>query len=566
MARSPAEGFGDEALFLENEAGEGLDLHYYLTVLARRKRLLAGIFLLVLAFSLVLYLVSPKLYRAVTVLQIERKTPTLVAAGVSMDVDSWIDAQSFYPTQYRLLRSRGLAERVVRKLNLAHDPTFNPPRAGRTPEGATAADDEQVVAGFASKLLGNLEVSPIRDTRLVEIAYVAESPDLAARVANAFAEAYIEWGLEKRSATVGRASGFLASQIEALKREIQDKEAQLQAYSRRTDIVALDPNSNVTLQRLEGLNRDYVQAVSERIQKEAKYKELLNSPDEAAADLVSGGLVGQLRAEQMKLEREYATRLNTFKPDWPAMQELQAKIEKGRQHLENVVKETVANAREQAKAEFQAALRREQGLAEELARQKAEAMKLNSAAVEYNNLKVEVSTRRGLLDELLRKQAETEVSARMGEARESNVLVVDRALPPKDHFRPSLVRNAGFGLVLGLMLGLGAVFLVEYADRRVKTPDEVERVLPYPILAAVPALDGREGKLGYGAYSYASPSRKQGAKPRETRDGGSQVSIELAPVHHPKLAAAEAYRTLRTMLLLSAPGGVRSVVVSSAVT
>ena len=536
---------------------EELDLSRYLEILHRRRRLLLVSLAASLVGAFVLYVISPKQYRASTVLQVERKTPALVAAGASVDVDSWADAQTFYPTQYRLLQSRGLAERVVRNLNLAADPAFNPPRSAVFSSSASL-DDEQALAALARRLQANLEVKPIRDTRLVEIAYTARDPVLAARIANGVAEAYIDWGVENRFASVGRASSFLASQIEALKREIQEKEAQLQAYSRRTDIVALDPNSNVTLQRLEGLNKDYVEAVSQRIQKEARYKELMSSQDEAAADLVSGGLVGQLRAEQLKLERDYATKLNTFKPDWPAMQELKARIEKGRQHLEKVIQETVSNAREQAKAEYQAALRREQSLAQELAKQKAEAMQLNSVAVEYNNLKVEVSTRRGLLDELLRKQAETEVSSRLANSRESNITVVDRALPPTSAFRPSLKRNLALGTALGLLFGVGLVFLAEYLDRRVKSPEELARLVDLPVLATIPdvSFDGVQS-----AYDYRSKKRKA----RTSLPADNKLTIELVPHLHPKAAAAEAYRTLRTALLLSSAGGLRSVVISSAV-
>lgn len=535
---------------------EELDLSRYWEILRRRRRLLLVSLAAGLIGAALLYVMSPKQYRASTLLLVERKTPALLAAGVSVDVDSWADAQTFYPTQYRLLQSRGLAERVVRNLNLAADPTFNPSRNG--PFASTASlDDEQVLAALARRLQAGLEVKPLRDTRLVEISFTAPNPELAARIANGVAEAYIDWGVETRFASVGRASSFLASQIEALKREIQEKEAQLQAYSRRTDIVALDPNSNVTLQRLEGLNKDYVEAVSQRIQKEARYKELMSSQEEAVADLVSGGLVGQLRAEQLKLERDYATKLNTFKPDWPAMQELKARIDKGRQHLENLIQETVSNAREQAKAEYQAALRREQSLAQELAKQKAEAMQLNSVAVEYNNLKVEVSTRRSLLDELLRKQAETEVSSRLGNSRESNILVVDRALPPASAFRPSLKRNLALGGALGLFLGIGLVFFAEYLDRRVKSPEEVDRLVGLPLLATIPDVSS-DG--GYTAYGYGSKQPKVGAS-----SPADDKFIELVPHLHPKLATAEAYRTLRTALLLSSAGGLRSVVISSAV-
>src|SRR5262249_33475189 len=150
----------------------------------------------------------------------------------------------------------------------------------------------------------------------------------------------------------GQASQFLAAQIEQLKQEIDNKERQLQAYSRQKDIVSVDPQSNVTLQKLESLNRDYAGAVADRVAKEARYHEVSTAPPYAIADTLSNGLVSQLRNEQARLEREYAEKLNLFKPEWPAMQQLKAQIDKGRQHLDSVISETVSKAREIAKSDY----------------------------------------------------------------------------------------------------------------------------------------------------------------------------------------------------------------------
>lgn len=550
------------------EPEEEFHLSQWIAVVRRRWRLLAAVCGVVLAVSVVKYAMTPKEYRATTTLQIERRVSGIATMENLFRVDPW--DMEFYPTQYRLLQSRGLAERVVKNLRLAEDPVFNPVRAG-LPTGreqaVTAADDQALLGALAGKLLGGLEVNPIRNTRLVEVSYRAPTPELAARVANGVAEAFIDWGIETRYATVGKASSFLASQIETLKGEIQDKEAQLQAYSRRTDIVALDPGSNVTMQRLEALNRDYVQAVSERITKESRYKELTSGPKETVADSLSGGLVSQLRQELLKMERDYATRLQTYKPEWPAMQELKGQIERARQHLASVVDETVNASLESARAEYQTALRREQALAAELARLKAEAMQLNSAAVEYNNLKVEVSTRRALLDDLLRKQSETEVASRLQGTRDSNVVIVDRALVPGGPYRPSLRRSLAMGLLLGLGLGLGAVFLAEYLDRTIKTPDDVDRILALPVLAVIPDVAKARKGYGYGyGYGYGEP-RGSRRRPQPAKDDGGHdpVAVELIPHVQPRLSVSEAYRSLRTALLLSTPKGLQSVVVTSAV-
>lgn len=254
-AKPPATN--DQVFFSPEPEGE-FHISQWLSVVRRRRLLLVVMLALALAVSLIQYAMSPKLYRATTVLQIERRPSSAAAMQQTIQYEDWFDAQYFFPTQYRLLQSRGLAERVVKNLRLMDDPAFNPRRAslpGGTGGAVRASDDAATLAGLAYGVLGGLEVNPVRNTSLVEVCYVSSHPELAARVANGVADAYIDWGVETRFATVGRASTFLTSQIEALKQEIQDKEAQLQAYSRRSDIVALDPSSNVTLQRLEGLNK-----------------------------------------------------------------------------------------------------------------------------------------------------------------------------------------------------------------------------------------------------------------------------------------------------------------------
>ncbi len=554
------------------ESEEEIDLTRWIEAFRRRKKLLFVVLGAVMAMSILLYLITPKKYQASTTIQIERKMASVVSAESLMSVESYADAQSFYPTQYKLLESRGLAERVVQNLRLADDPIFNPKRgelaAGGEPEEISVDDDERALGDLAKRLLDGLNVKPVRNTRLVEIAYRAPAPDLATRVANGVAQAYIAWGIELRSATVGRASGFLASQIEELKQEIQDKESELQAYSRSTDIVALDPNSNVVMQRLEALNRDYTAAMSTRIEKEATYYSLVNAPKDTVADTFSAGLVPQLRRELLLLQQEYAKNLNTYKPEWPAMQELKANIEKSRQNLDETVDQMVDEARQSANTAYQTALRRERSLRDELATQKANAMQLNSAAVEYRNLQVEVSTRRQLLDDLLRKQSETGVAGRLQGTGSSNVVIVDRALVPEFAFRPSLKRNIALGLVLGLMLGIGAVLGVELLDRSLHTPDDIERVLGLPVLGVIPDVAQLAGGYGYG-YGYGAVGKK---KPRGSRkkardaktEDSRPITVELLPHDNPRVAAAEAYRTVRTSVLLSSAGGLHSVVITSA--
>jgi capsular exopolysaccharide synthesis family protein len=549
----------------------------YVRILAARWRLIAIATLLALAFALMQYAITPKEYRATTLIQIDRR----VSVPLQSSQEAWFESYwntEYYPTQYRLLSSRGMAERVVLNLRLHEDPAFNPGAAARPAGGASAADDEAAIGGLAGAVLGGLEVRPLQNTMLVEISYRSRDPQVAAKVANGVAEAYIDWGIENRTQVAGKASTFYAQQIEALKQEIQDKENQLQAYSRRTDIVSLDPATNVTLKKLEALNQDYISAVSERIGKEARFNELVSAPPERAAEILSDPLVSQQRAELLQMEREYAANLNVYKPEWPAMVELKLKIDQSKRNLITTVRDALERERQRARAEFQTTLRREQSLAAELNQTKAENRQLNSAAVEYNNLQVEISTRRALLDELLRRQSETDVSSRLQAQGESNVRIVDRALVPGGPFRPSLQRSLTLGFGSGLMIGVGLVLLLNYMDRTLKSTEDVERILGVPVLATVPDVSnearsyGVLGRYGYGhgyGYGYgerkAKPSGKAARVRRKKGEPDEEVKIELLPLHRPRLAVSEAYRSLRTALLLSTARELKAIVVTSAV-
>ena len=537
-----------------------------------RWRLVAVVALLAVGYAVFQYAITPKEYRATSLIQIERRVSVPLRGVQDAWLENWWNVE-YYPTQYRLLSSRGLAERVVLNLGLDRDAGFNPRAAEAAPERpATPDDDQAMVGGLAGQLLGGLEINPIRNTQLVEISFRSRSPELAARIANGVVDAYIDWGIETRASIAGKASTFFGQQIEALKQEIADKETQLQAYSRRTDIVSLDPAANVTLRRLEALNQDYIAAVSARISSEARLRELESAPAERAPDLIDDVLIQQQRGELLAMEREYASKLNVYKPEWPAMVELKSKIDQARGNLQMVSQQVLAREREAARAEYQTALRQEQSLAAELNSAKAENRQLNSAAVEYNNLQIEISTKRQLLDELLRKQSETDVTSRLQATRESNVRVVDTALVPGAPFRPSLSRNLTLGFGAGLLAGIALAFLLHYMDRTLKSTEEIERLLEVPILAVVPDVSGegsgrRFGGYGYG-YGYGASA--SATKPRRKRSGVHKVEpgdvrIELLPHLRPRFAVSEAYRSLRTALLLSTAEELRVVAVTSAV-
>jgi succinoglycan biosynthesis transport protein ExoP len=566
-----------------------LNLSEYVAMVRRHWKLLAVACLVTLIGGAIHYAMTPKQFLSSAIIQIERRNMSPVGTGQNPWLENYWNME-YYPTQYELLQSRGLAERVVKSLDLMNDPAFNPgagpARDGK--KGATAEDDQATLGRLAEQLRGGLTVDPVRNTQLVRLSFQSSSPEFAAKAANAFAESFIDMGVEDRYASAGKASTFLSSQIETLKQEITEKENQLQTFSRRTDIVTLDPGSNVVLQRLASLNASLMESKKLRIEREARYHEVMTASPETVADSLSGGVVGSLRGEQLRMERDYDTKLKTFKPDWPEMVSLKAQIEKGQQHLQEVVKEMVEKARNNASGDYQSALRQEQSLESELTNSKKEAIDQSSAAVQFTNLKVEIQTRRELLDQLLRQQSETEVAVRLQDTRQSNVHIIDQALMPDGPFRPSLRKDLTYGMLLGLLLGIGAALAIEFMDRTIKSPDEIERRLGLPTLAVVQDIAEVGKTYGYySAYAYGSgygyghgnPPAGSGERPRvrasrnapagwlekKKSPPASPAQIELVPHDRPRTLISEAYRSLRTALLLSSAREIKVIAVTSAV-
>jgi capsular exopolysaccharide synthesis family protein len=407
---------------------------------------------------------------------------------------------------------------------------------------------------MAGWVQGSIDVEQVKGTNLLSLSVEAPTPKLAALIANAVADAYIQWTLEAKAEMMERASKFFSSQIQDLKKEVDEVEQQMLAYGRQKDIISVDPQTNVTLQKLESLNRDYAAAVADRVSKEARFHEVDTAKPDAVADTLSGGLVSNLRSDNLKLQRDYAEKLNIFKPEWPAMQQLKTQIDKGQEHLDQVVRETVSKAREAAKSDYLTALRREENLKAVLGSQKTEAMALNSNALEYNHLKTEVDAKRTMLDSLLKRQAEMEAMARLTGVGEANIRVVDRALTPWGTYRPSYPRNLILGGIAGGAIGVGLAFLLSLLDRSLRTPEQVEHVLSLPSLGVIPSVGGNAKAYG----------RKLLGKKKERSEEVPEV-IELLPQTYPRSRIAERYRDLRTALLLSRAGGIKSIVVTSCV-
>ena len=523
----------------------------YWAIVVKRRRLIAVCLAAGLVGGVLATVLTKPMYTAKTVVDVVRQAAQ--AVPFSAGAGDTGQASEFLPSQIRLMQSREIAERVVRKLNLLADPQFNPKRFAEFRPDAKGnvpkpADRDVVDAAIGVQKV--LEVTILRGTSLVEISAVVPSPELAAAIPNAVADAYIDWNVESRVRLIGQSSQFLASQIEQAKSEIEAKEKELFAFGRARDIT-VDPNA-----KIDQVNRDLAAAVTDRVAKEARYQELRSTPPEAIAD---SSVVASQRADLQKLEREYAEKSNVYKPEWPAMQQLKSQIEDVRKGLASTASDSANKVVQAARSDYLTALRREENLRAMTRSEQSSALAQGSSTVEYRNFRTEIDTKRALLDSLLRQQGEMEVISRVRDDQMTTIRIVDRALEPGGPFEPSLQKNLLVALFLGGGLGLGLTFFLAYLDRTIRSTEQVERLLQLPPLGVIPARgDGP-------TYGPKGRTRIFGKSAKARSLTGEEADpIELSPHSEPRSPTAEAYRAFRTALMLSRAGGVKSVVMTSA--
>jgi len=521
-----------------------IDLLAYWRLLVKRRWLILGILFAVVALALLRTLLTPPTWRATAVLQIDDYAPQVLR------VDGMTPRMGYDPdfnqTQYELLQSRALSERVAEDLALPGSDIYErlrPPSwferlrnllspaararadspAPAKPPGAASTDSKGAadqLARAAGLVRSGLSIEPIRYSHLVRVHYDSLSPTFAAQVANAIADGFIASSLDRQYGASSYAKTYLEDQLAQLKSRLEQSERELVAFAQRENIVPAGDGKSLVGQNLTDLNTALAEAQAQRIRAEARWNEAKNVTGAALpADMLSNSILRTLQQQRAQLQGQYQEKLQVFKPDYPEMLALQGQINEVQKQVEDELK----NIRASVKAEFDAAAAQERMLVAQLDMLRDKTLEVDGRTIQYNILKRDVDTNRQLYDGLLQRYKEVGVA---GDIKTSNISIIDRAVVPKEPFAPNLSRNLMLGLLLGLMLGVGTALLLEYLDDTLKTPDDIERHLHLAVLGIVPKLVKQT--------------------PREA-------------LRDPRSAFSESYRSVRTALQFSTQRGVPQV-------
>jgi capsular exopolysaccharide synthesis family protein len=532
-------------------------LRDYWYVVLKRRWLILAIAITVLGGFTIRAMTQKPVYSATSVLHLDRGRINLVQDVVQ---DYWSYSE-FYPTQRRVLRSRTLAHRVVEDVRLWEHPAFRS-KDGSRPEG-------DGLEGLAGAVMGMLQVNQIPNTQLLELRFTSPAPELSARLANSLAEQYIAFNREEKFSVAKNTAGFISEQVEKLQREILENEKRLQDYSKREDLLMVDEKEVIVMRQLEDLNAEATQAGAARASAEARYRSLLAAQASTLNEVQSDPSVSSLKRERDRILSRVEELSSTFKDDWPELRrarESLADIERRLSQEENAVAaKVIANAQVQ----YQEALSRETLLKREADAKKHEFQGLSELTADYSQIKTELDNQRQMLQQLLRRESETGLSAELGEEQPVNVRIVETALVPKGPDGPGVRRSVALGAFVGIAIALGIAFFLDYWQTNIDTVEDLRRHFPLPLLGMVPrlntgkagallGLEGIRASLAEGAGLLPSGEKKSPATTRsalalERREPRDRDRDRVRASSNAAIVA-ERFKFLRGSLLMSTPG------------
>lgn len=565
--------------------GSEVHLLDYWRAIRKRLWLVLGVAALLTTMSMIYVARKPDIYEASSRVQVDLESNPMYGSNQAPMILNPVSDPAYFNTQLQILTSPGLLRRVVKTLDLEHNKAFLRPQTSQphstwktitqmlgiggadrktesqqpsvlplTTSIAPATSSEDLVeakrlAPFVGALMGGLRVEPVREnragyykeTRLIDIDYQHGDPEIAAKVVNAVAETFVRSNLEKKSETNTSTSEFLSKRVTELQAQIRSSEEKLVEYAKNNQILSLDASQNTVVERLAGLNKQLLEAENDRKMAEAEYN-AARSPGAASALAESASKeIDTTESRLAELKQKRAQLLVEATEEAPEVKEIDQQIDVLQKHLADTRARGTATLLKNLETKYRQAQEREDALRKSFNQQKGETVTQNEAAINYRILQQEIETNKGLLNNLLQRSKENDVVLA---GRPNNISVVDYAIVPDFPVGPARMRTVTLAFALALAFGIALALFLEYLDDTVHSTDDVEKFLRLPALAVIPAIG-------------ASATRRRltsSATSLQKRNGGNGTNPELLLHVTGRSALAEAYRQLRTSVLLSTAG------------
>lgn len=509
--------------YFHYEEGQSFPFRDYLQILLKRKWWSLSFLSFTLGIALLINNFSTPIYQSSATFKVTLDNSAYVGSR-DIAMPFWRDDDRTFETQAQVMRSRTLAKRVIKLLNLQDHPLFTLKKK----EGAEDVSPEEAESAMVASFLGNLKVEPVRKSDVIRVSYLSSDKSLAQKVPNVFAEEYMQFEIDAKNQSFAQIKRWLGQQLTQLGSKVEGSQQKLYQYGEKGEILSPEEKDNVVVQKYMELNGLLTKASAERIAKEAQYRQI-EEKGVAASPITNNGMVMDLHKQISTETAKVASLGKIYLPNHPTFIAEAANLG----GLKARLNDEIRNIRATIRGDYEAARRSENLITEALESEKLKVVDLQKKLVQYKILKRDVEANEELYKGLLSRMKEAAVASTMVA---SNLSTIDPAEKPLSPFSPKKDRNITIALVLGLFGGACLAFIIEYFDDSIKTAGEAETVCHLPILGIFPLLRRNKG----------SDLLSQGT-------GATDQELSLIPYNNPKSMVADAIFGVRTSVLLSGP-------------
>jgi polysaccharide biosynthesis transport protein len=550
------------------------DLLTHWRVLRKHKWTVVSVFAVLFLIVLAATLYAKPTYRAKALLEIENENPDVASPDELFHLDDVTD--TYLETQYKVLSSDELAQRVIDQLGLVRLDEFRPRThwgslgkiqeaiirlvaPSKVPISGESAIREAVLANFEEKL----DVKPFRRSSAVEISFDSQDPELAARVVNVLTTGYIQKNMESRWDAAQNASDWLSQKLSDLRNKLEKSQDDLQAYATANGLLFLETSQgnteSVENQSLRELQEELTHAEAARYETESLYRLIQGGNFGSLPGVFENKLMQDLTVRLTDLQSQKAELEATFTADYPKVKQTQSQIAE----IQEALDRERQRAAQKISNDYLAAVRREGLVQQAFADKQKQVNLIAEKSVQYGILSREVDSNKTLYEGLLQRIKEAGISAGL---KASNIRIVDKANVSNIPVYPKVFLNLGIAGVLGLGLGICVALLQDRLDQSIQNPQDVDHFLRVPVLAFIPSLKSLNGRHSGRSVRTEQPLQIGVDEPKAESFGARVIGRphKESEVYTSSILS-EAFRGLRTSVLLSSGSrSANSILVTSA--
>jgi polysaccharide biosynthesis transport protein len=593
-------GYADTPQYGGNASGSEAKLarlREWRRIIYRHKWLILSIVLIILPLATIQAYRAKPIYQATTTIDVRSETSSLSKTGNILLVES-NDTKS----EMVIIRSTPIIRKTIAKLNLDKNPRFldvttkrsileaitslkgDPPEREKkldmeaakepaldagvdamnaaSPETGESDDDAEMLpttsaernrlAPYVQTLLDNLNVEGVRDTRLIKISFRHTDPDIAAAVTNGVAKSFISYSYQTKTERFNKTSSWLEETTRKLRAKMEKAEQRLVNYTRENNIISLEGKENLRAEKLARYHDQALRAEFDRIIKQSLYEEVQQGRGAQLPEAYADPKTAEVRKKLNDLAVEASQLSVKFGAKNPRLLEVQKKMATYQDQL----KENQTTLEDRLKADYGRAIRDEAAINIQLERAKSEAVQQNQAAIQYSVLQQDLATAKALYTEFLNTTTQADIQRA---EQFNNVRMIEEAEAPGGPIGPNRNQTILFALAVSLVLGIGLAYFIENLNTTIRTVEDLNRFTQAPLLAVIPSLTvappyGRGNSLyGIRSIDLKAAAMKDAGESFDQFNGFSDKPV-LVDSMKMFSGAAEAYRMLRTSILLSTAG------------